>query len=383
MNESNPFESGTFLYGEAVALRKAGAEVVVLTPHVPGAPTYETDKYGIKIVRFRYFFPENFEIIRLPNKPLYSKEKLLIRIFQLPFLLIALYYNLFKFIAKIDIIYANWTQIALLTLPFKWIFNIPIFLTYRGTDLKIFPFFLNRFIIKRMNGVLFWPLGDITKVQNSIAANYFHLPLISRINDSPHRIKTEPHKINCLFIGRLIGGYAGESKGVPILIHTFNTILQKFNNIELHILGTGPMENKLINECKRYKRTNHITFHGHQDNIFPFLVKSDLLIGGAALNAVVQEGAFCNCLLILPEDKELTGDIWKDKQNAILYKMMDSSSLTRAIEYVIRNRKQCATIADNANKTIKKYVKNIDNAGGYYLEVFQKIINSKNKSKNI
>ena len=124
LSNYNPF-GGAIVYGEAIALRKSGANILVLTPHVPGSLSYEEDKYGIKIYRFRYFFPTQFQRIRLPNQPIYSKEKLFLRLFQIPFFLVSVFLSLFKLIQTVDIIYANWAQTALLALPFKWLFKKP------------------------------------------------------------------------------------------------------------------------------------------------------------------------------------------------------------------------------------------------------------------
>ena len=56
---------------------------------------------------------------------------------------------------------------------------------------------------------------------------------------------------------------------------------------------------------------------------------------------------------------------------------MDQFSLAKAMEYVILNRTTCDSIAKEGTRTIKKYVKDVNNAGSYYLKVFNEIINSK------
>jgi len=141
-------------------------------------------------------------------------------------------------------------------------------------------------------------------------------------------------------------------------------------------LGDGPYRQNLIDECTQLRLNKSVFFHGHQQDVTSFLLSSDAVIGCAALNSVAQESAYCGCLLILPSEKLLKGDVWQNRHNALLYETMNSDSLAQAMEYVIINRKKCQDIARQGNQTIKKYVKSIDNAGKYYIEAFQKIIDS-------
>lgn len=378
LSNHNPF-GGEIVYGEAIALRKSGADVIVLAPHLPGSLSYEEDEYGIRIYRFRYFFPTKFQRIRLPNRPIYSTEKLLLRLIQLPFFFISMYFSLLRIIRSVDIIYANWTQTAFLTLPFKWLFKKPIFLTFRGTDLKIFPFRINRFIIENVDGVLSWPLGDVVKMQKYTKGNYFRLPIISRIKDNSNKRQLDPKNIRFLFLGRLVSSYAGEVKGVPLLISAVRLLLKKHNNFHMDIVGDGPYKRTLSNECSRYNLDDYIIFHGHQEMVTPFLMKSDAVIGGAGLNAVAQESALSSCLLILPNLIEWIGNIWYDKQNSLVYEIMNAVSLADVMAYVIENREKCKQIAEEGHNTIKKYVKDVDNAGRYYLSAFKQLIENKKK----
>ena len=381
LSKSNAF-GGAIIYGEAISLRKTGAEVIVLTPDIPGALNYEIDIHGIKIIRFRYFVPEKFQKIRLPNRPIYSKDKLFIRLLQIPFFLFSIYFSLYKIIRSVDIIYANWTQSALLALPFKWLFNKPIFLILRGSDLRIFPFRINRFIIEKVDGVFSWPIGYVSKIQNYVKGNYFKIPIISRISMSQNKRLLDNNIIRFLFVGRLVTGRAGELKGIPILISTIKILSEKYNFFHIDILGDGPYKDNMIDECRNYNLDRYITFHGYQNLVHPFLQKSDAVIGCAGLNAVAQEVAYSECLLILPNISILIGDIWIHMQNSLLYETMNSLSLAQAMEYVIKNRENCKKIASEGKKSIKDYVKDIDNAGRYYIDAFQKIVDN-NKRKNI
>ena len=380
------FYGGSFLLPEARAYASAGAKVTVLTMHAFGLPLKETIGKGIDVVRVPYFLPFRFEKIRLPNYPLYTKKKIIVRLMQLPFFIVSYCVFLGIYTKKSDLIHANWTPTAFLALPFSRLFNKPIFLTFRGSDITKLPSIFNRFTIRYVDGVFKWQLGDVTRYSKKFKGKYINLPLIAGIMP-PSSIKkkfssfnSKQKNVNFLFIGRLTFDKVQRLKGVDILMLAVHQLISKFNQkgqFKVHIVGDGPAINNLLDQQRRLELQEHVFFYGHQQNITPFLQESHAVLGGIGLNAVTQEAALSACLLIMVEGIEWVGEIWRDKLNSVHYKPGDPESLALAMNYVIENLDNAKKIASQGNKSIKIYTATVDEGGKAYLSYFRKLIRQK------
>jgi glycosyltransferase involved in cell wall biosynthesis len=373
------FYGGSFVLAEALAYNSAGAKVTILTPHAPGLPLKEVIRDGLEVFRFCYFFPISWQKVRIPKLPLYTTKLLWWRIFQFPFFILAFCLSISRFIHQIDVIHANWTITALIAIPYKFIFKIPIVLTVRGTDLKLIPDFVNRFIFRKVSGIFdVWSgIGRAGKYRQIFPGRYVKLPLITRTNIEKPNQKNKYKKNNTFqftFIGRLFVQDVGRLKGVNILIPASKRLRERYSNFEVHIVGDGPSMDLIERQCHEFRVEKYVKIHGYHENVFPFIFNSDAVIGGLGLNAVVQESAYCEALLILPDISEWCGDIWKHKKNAILYKPRDPDALADAMAFVIECPNECHKIASKGFETIHNYVVDIARGGRIYTDVFGKII---------
>ena len=184
------------------------------------------------------------------------------------------------------------------------------------------------------------------------------------------------------FIGRLTEDKVQLLKGLDIIIPAASKLLNEYGQrgkFQVHLLGDGPLKEKLKRMVVQSHLNDHVFFRGYQNDIFPFLEKTNAVMGGIGLNAVVQEAAFSRRLLIMIGGNEWAGDIWKDKSNSLLYKPHNIDSLVKVMNYVICHPESCKKIAEEGYKTIKKHATNIDKGGPIYLECFDKLIAGKKK----
>ncbi len=133
--DGNVFDS-RFVYSEAKGYANNGADVTVLTPHFPGAPELENNEKGLTVRRFPYFLPKSLQKARSPGKPLYNPASLL-ALLQLPVLCLIFSIRIIQHARKADIIHAQWTLTAFLSLPAKWITGKPLVVTARGSDIRL------------------------------------------------------------------------------------------------------------------------------------------------------------------------------------------------------------------------------------------------------
>ena len=136
---------GRFVFSEAMAYAQNGACVRVITPHFPGVDRSEEVTENIRVFRFQYFVPQSLQVLKKPGVPIYNQKSLL-AVFQIPILCFCFALDILKHARWADIIHAQWTITALLALPAKWISGKKIILTARGSDIRLLPKSINRFI---------------------------------------------------------------------------------------------------------------------------------------------------------------------------------------------------------------------------------------------
>ena len=170
---------GRFVLSEAVGYAENGASVLVLTPHYPGAPRDEQIAAGIRVYRFRYFLPECLQRLKIPGQPIY-RARTAWALVQLPLLLVVFASKLIRFGRWADIIHAQWTVTALLALPAKWLFRTPIVVTARGSDIRLLPVWLNRFLHRQVDASLdcFRALPWSPWYRRNFPARFLSLPII-------------------------------------------------------------------------------------------------------------------------------------------------------------------------------------------------------------
>ena len=173
--------SGKFILEECRAYESAGASVEVVTPDIPSCPKQELFENNILVHRFSYFFPRTLQKIKKPDGSAVYDNINLMFIFQLPLFFVNFALSLYciaKKNKKADIIHCNWSITALCALPAKYFLKIPIVLTTRGSDLRLIPRWLNKFIFKHVDGIIDCFGPDYNKIFDKLPGKYIKLPVI-------------------------------------------------------------------------------------------------------------------------------------------------------------------------------------------------------------
>ena len=106
----------------------------------------------------------------------------------------------------------------------------------------------------------------------------------------------EKNKFYFVNIGRLVN-----QKGQWNLLKSFSILSNKFKNVELIILGTGPLENDLKKLTKELKIDTKVHFLGFVDNPFAYLAKSNVFVLSSlheGLGNVILEALACELPII-------------------------------------------------------------------------------------
>jgi glycosyltransferase involved in cell wall biosynthesis len=376
---------GRFVLSEAMAYAENGSNVRVITPHFEGAPKKERVHRNITVIRFQYFSPKSLQCLKKPGVPIY-RPKSMLAILQIPLLCFFFMLNIVKMASWADIVHAQWTVTALIALPAKLILGTKLVLTARGSDVRLLPEWINRFLLRKVDGAIdcFGPIPWNIANKKKFPANYIKLPILVH-NDSSGKMPGDMQKIIAhrtdafilLYVGRFDNLKIHENK-LPLvdLIHVCNHLkLKKFNFYLLYI-GDGDLNiiaqmSKLINH---YDLADWVTLLGPKNNVLEYIRHSHLGIGGIAMNGVSQEFTICAKPQILVATKDNNGTPWIHRVNAVFTKPDDQKDLASQLIWAISNPDLIKQIGEKAHRDMKAYIADSRSGGKLYLKQFKRLL---------
>jgi len=379
--------AGKFVLNEALAYTQNDAWVRVLTPHQPGAKKQELAHEHLQVIRFRYFLPERFQRLKTPNQPMYGQRSFL-SLMQIPLIVTVFLIQLLKHGRWADIIHCQWTVTALLALPCKWLFGKKIVMTVRGSDIRLLPKTLNRFIHAHVDAVVdcYGDQKSNYENQKNFPANYVKLPLITedpaKVSpampaDMLAAIRQGPPPFIIIYLGRF--DRIKIESGLPVLdlIEAANLIREN-HSIDFHIfyIGDGDTEirARMQDQIAEYGLQHYISLLGPKKNVYDYLRFCNLGIGGIAFNAVSQEFSCLDKAQLLFEGSNNRETPWEDRVSTLFFKAQDVHSLSRALVYAMKDKNRLKNIGRQAHALMNRYVQNPANGGAAYVQAFSKLI---------
>jgi glycosyltransferase involved in cell wall biosynthesis len=376
---------GKFIFSEAVSYAENGARVRVVTPHYYGAKKVEKIHKGITVLRFRYFFPKSLQVLKVPGLPLYSQKSLL-SIIQIPFLCLFFSLNILKHAAWADIIHAQWTPAAFLSLPAKWLLGTKIVVTARGSDLRLLPVWINRFIHYQVDAAIdcFGPQPRNVAYKRRFSARFITLPLIVH-NDATGRVPDDIRGVVdgkedafiILYVGRFDKGKLRHDR-LPVitLIHASKILKERGMKFHVFYIGGGDasITRELLELVDAYGLQGYVTLLGVRTDVTDYIQCCHLGVGGIALNAVSQEFAINGKAQILIEGRVNEATPWRHGVNALFVRPDDPEDMAQKLQWSIENRERVKKIGENAREEMGKYVVDSKKGGALYLKEFRNLI---------
>jgi len=382
--QDNVFD-GKFIFSEALSYAENGAQVRVITPHYCGAQEVERIHGRVMVYRFRYFSPKSLQALKVPGVPLYGRKSVL-SIIQIPFLCLFFSLTILKHAAWADIIHAQWTPAALLALPAKWLFGTKIVVTARGSDLRLLPVWINRFIHYQVDAAIdcFGPQPRNVDYKKRFSARFITLPLIVH-NDATGSVPDDIRAVVggqreafiILYVGRFDQGKVHHDR-LPVmeLIHASRILKQR--DMRFHVLYIGGGDPSISRELGElidaYGLHEYVTLLGVRTNVADYIRYCHLGVGGIALNAVSQEFAVNGKAQILVEGRVNEGTPWRHDVNALFIKPGDPEDMAQKLQWSIENRERLEQIGRNAKEEMGKYMVDSHAGGALYLRAFQQVI---------
>jgi glycosyltransferase involved in cell wall biosynthesis len=372
---------GNFVFAEAMAYAKAGAEVRVVTPHIPGTEKLEKINERLIVIRFQYFFPQSRQVAKKAGVPLYSRKSFW-SIVQMPILCISFLIHILKYAQWVDIIHAQWTVTALLALPAKWVFGKRVIVTARGSDLRLLPKWLNRFIHLQADAAIdcFGPQPWNEAYKKAFPARYLRLPHLVYRNAPkmvPKEMEDTHDCFNILYVGRF-DWLKIRDNALPLfeLAQASKILHSKGMAFKTFYIGDGDSTirkglSKLILELELGET---VILLGTKTNVIEYVEHCDLGVGGIAFNAVSQEFTICEKPQILVDSTDNAGTPWQHGVNALFFKAEDPMDLAKQLEWAINHKDEMEHLGRRAKRDMEKYILDAKEGGRLYLEAFQQLL---------
>lgn len=221
-------------------------DVTVLVPAAPGAKSREILD-GVQVIRYHYFPIHKWETLCYPGAIVPRIKEKKIRVLLVPFLLIALYFNLRKLLPDYDMVHAHWLIPQGIVQSF---FKKPYIVTGHGGDVVS----LNKGIIRKLKircleraehvtVVSDYLKGRVQELKPEIEPDVISMGVDTGKFGRQYRVENyfgQGDKKVVLFVGRL-----AEKKGVTYLIEAMKQI-----DALLVIVGNGPLRKELEEQAE-------------------------------------------------------------------------------------------------------------------------------------
>lgn len=336
-------------------------DVTVLVPGAPGAAHTE-ELEGVHIIRYQYLPLKKAQTLCYPGAIVPRIREKRIRIVQVPFLFISLWFSLLKNIRYYDVVQAHWLIPQGVVQSF---FHRPYLVTGHGGDVAS----MNKGIVRKFKKRCLVRAQYITVVSEALKDILVHeykissdkiavLPMGCNVKQFGSCYRKENYfdqngKKVVLFVGRL-----AEKKGVTYLIDAMKRI-----DALLIIVGSGPLEDELRKQAEEQKdRVRFLGAKSH-DELKYIYASADVF---AAPSIVAKDGDKEGLGLVileamasgLPVVASASGgiiDVIADGENGLLCREKDSGSIVVAVNRLLGDEKLYEKVKAGAYRTAQEY----------------------------
>ena len=183
----------------------------------------------------------------------------------------------------------------------------------------------------------------VTVMQNPVPVHEYKKP------KNFNRIQTE--KIRLLFIGRLT-----YRRGPHIAIQAFIHAAKENSDIELWVVGDGPLKSSLIKSVEKADLCKRVTFVGKQIDVRQYLWNSDIFLATSPIEnfpSLSLREAMAAGLSVIATDVGETREIIRHNENGVIVPP-EPKKVAEAILALASDEKLRQRLAGSANEYAKK-----------------------------
>jgi len=355
---------GIFVHRLMREIVKKGHDVHVLAPFTGGETDYILE--GVHVERFHYFYPRRFEKLSGRAGMIDNvKEGFLVKIQVLTFLFFNVFYSLL-ILKNMDVIHVQWPiPNGLGALFLKKFYGIPYITTIHGEEVHLSKRYHMLFALR-------WLVNNSSKtITNSNATRKFCLEAgldEEKIDVIPFGVDTDffrpldVYKDENIF-QILSVGYLIERKGFEYLIRAMPHVLEKHENVQLKIVGSGPLESKLKSLIYELDLTGKVEIvkNVSDEKLLMLYNSADLFIlpsivdsqgNTEGLGVVLLEAMACG-VPVIGSDVGGISDIIEDGKNGVLVIQKDILGLANEISNLSSDKELCKKISCCGSKMVR------------------------------
>jgi N-acetyl-alpha-D-glucosaminyl L-malate synthase BshA len=359
-NDTTP----AFVYELSKHLKESGFEIVVLAPHDGSAKKLEIID-GMKIYRFPYFYPEEYQCLCYDGGMLPNVKKSTLAKVQLPIFIIAYIYFILKIIIKekIDLVHAHWIiPSGFVCSLAKFILRKPLIISVHGTDIAIINY---PFLKTTMKQIL--KSADICTVNSTATKNAVSgvfcgkkEPLIIPMGVDLDLFKPLERDKNYSVKEQVILTVArlDVKKGIHHLIDAMPAITRKFPGARLVIAGEGPERGHLMDQINKLGLEHNVSLAGAVQNkdLPKFYAMADIFILPSlreGLGVVLLEAMACGTPVIGSRVGGIP-DIINDGENGLLAEPGDYEDIAKNIVRCLSDKELLRKFSITGLETVKE-----------------------------
>ena len=351
-------------------------DVTVLVPAAPNALDEEIID-GVHVVRYHYFPIHKWETLCYPGAIVPRIKEKKRRILLVPFLFLALYYNLLKKLPEYDIVHAHWLIPQGIVQSF---FKKPYIVTGHGGDVTS----LNISIMKKAKARCIEKASYVTVVSHFLEEKVQEIRKTDKIAVMPmgcdtsnfsskHRVENLFGQGNdkvVLFVGRL-----AEKKGVKYLIRAMSNI-----DAKLVIVGKGPLEEELKSEAK--KCGGKVLFMGAKthEELRAIYASADVFVAPSVTAGdgdregfgLVMLEAMASGIPVVAFESGGISEVIKHEKNGLLCKEKDVQGLEQNILRILNEPVLYNKLVSEGQKTVQEY--DYREVASRYTDVYMKAL---------
>ncbi|MFH1784726.1 MAG: glycosyltransferase family 4 protein [bacterium] len=205
-------------------------------------------------------------------------------------------------------------------------------------------------------------------------ANGVNTDLFSPVNlEEKHMLRMQlrlPGKYLVVYAGRIEPG-----KGVGILLESWGSIVQRFPEAHLLILGEGSLKDGLIRELSNKSYKQQVYFLDNVQAVSKYLQASDIFVLPSlaeGLSNALLEAMSCGLAIITTKIGGIE-DIIIDNENGILFAPDDIDSLSQKILFLFDNPERAANLGITARLTVERNY-SLSEISQRYLQLYNRIL---------
>ena len=334
-------------------------DITILVPYAPGAKEKEILE-GMKVIRYHYFPVHKWETLCYPGAIVPRIKEKKIRVILVPFLFLALYYQLFRRLSSYDIVHAHWIIPQGIV---QSLFRKPYIVTGHGGDVTS----LNKGIMRRLKIRCLKRARHVTVVSEHLKNRILELTpdLQPDVLSMGVNVSSFGKQYFCadyfgqgkrkvaLFVGRL-----AEKKGVTYLISAMKQM-----DAVLVIVGEGPLREKLQEQARDMNVEAVFLGAKTHDELKRIYASADVFVmpsvtakdGDQEGLGLVMLEAMASGLPIVANDSGGISQVIENGVNGLLCQEKNVAQLTDAISTVLNDDVLASRLRKNGAELVKQY----------------------------